>query len=106
MPHRRMRSMRCAYSRCSTPSTKPARVGTRSMSSGAIWSPRFAMSKPLYFGIVTDQIQLWPTLLARWQYFEALGFDSIWDSDHFFQPSWAAEPNFEAWTVLAALAAS
>jgi F420-dependent oxidoreductase-like protein len=55
---------------------------------------------------VTDQILPWPTLLEHWQYFEALGFDSIWDSDHFFQPSWSSEPNFEAWTVLAALAAS
>ncbi len=64
------------------------------------------IAKPLYFGIVTDQILPWPTLLEHWQYFEALGFDSIWDSDHFFQPSWSAEPNFEAWTVLAALAAS
>jgi F420-dependent oxidoreductase-like protein len=62
-------------------------------------------TEPLRFGIVTDQIQPWPTLLERWQYFEALGFDSIWDSDHFFQPSWSAEPNLEAWTVLAALAA-
>jgi len=62
--------------------------------------------EPLYFGIVTDQIRTWPTLLERWLLFEALGFDSIWDSDHFFQPSWSAEPNFEAWTVLAALAAS
>jgi F420-dependent oxidoreductase-like protein len=61
-------------------------------------------SEPLRFGVVTDQIQPWPTLLEHWQYFEALGFDSIWDSDHFIQSSWAAEPNFEAWTVLAALA--
>src|SRR5205085_10150508 len=51
------------------------------------------------------QIRPWSTLLERWLYFEALGFDSIWDSDHFFQPSWSAEPNFESWTVLAALAA-
>jgi F420-dependent oxidoreductase-like protein len=62
--------------------------------------------QPLRFGIVTDQIQPWPTLLERWQYFEALGFDSIWDSDHFIQSSWSAEPNFESWTVLAALATS
>jgi F420-dependent oxidoreductase-like protein len=62
-------------------------------------------SSSLYVGVVTDQILPWPTLVQRWQYFEALGFDSVWDSDHFFQPSWSAEPNFEAWTVLAGLAA-
>jgi F420-dependent oxidoreductase-like protein len=69
--------------------------------------PRCTLSnttEPIRFGIVTDQIQPWTTLLERWQYFEALGFDSIWDSDHFIQSSWSAEPNFEAWTVLAALA--
>jgi len=57
------------------------------------------------FGIVTDQILPWPTLVERWQYFEALGFDSVWDSDHFIQSSWSEYPNFEAWTVLAGLAA-
>ena len=57
------------------------------------------------FGIVTDQILPWSTLVERWQYFEALGFDSVWDSDHFIQSSWSEYPNFEAWTVLAGLAA-
>jgi F420-dependent oxidoreductase-like protein len=57
------------------------------------------------FGVVTDQILPWPTLVQRWQLFEALGFDSVWDSDHFVQSSWSEYPNFEAWTVLAGLAA-
>jgi F420-dependent oxidoreductase-like protein len=57
------------------------------------------------FGVVTDQILPWPTLVERWQYFEALGFDSVWNSDHFIQSSWSEYPNFEAWTVLAGLAA-
>jgi F420-dependent oxidoreductase-like protein len=57
------------------------------------------------FGVVTDQILPWPTLVQRWQYFEELGFDSVWDSDHFIQSSWSEYPNFEAWTVLAGLAA-
>ena len=57
------------------------------------------------FGVVTDQILPWPTLVQRWQYFEALGFDSVWNSDHFIQSSWSEYPNFEAWTVLAGLAA-
>ena len=54
---------------------------------------------------MTDQILPWPTLVERWQHFEALGFDSVWDSDHFIQSSWSEYPNFEAWTVLAGLAA-
>ena len=57
------------------------------------------------FGIVTDQNQPWSELLARWQLFERLGFDSIWDCDHFVQPSRPTGPYFEAWTLLAALAA-
>jgi F420-dependent oxidoreductase-like protein len=57
------------------------------------------------FGVVTDQILPWPTLVERWQLFEALGFDSVWDSDHFIQSSWSDYPNFEAWTALAGLAA-
>jgi F420-dependent oxidoreductase-like protein len=57
------------------------------------------------FGIVTDQNQPWPTLVERWRLFETLGFDSAWDCDHFIQPSRPTGPYFEAWTLLAALAA-
>jgi F420-dependent oxidoreductase-like protein len=59
----------------------------------------------LRFGIVTDQNLPWPTLVERWQHFEALGFDSAWDCDHFVQPSRPTGPYFEAWTLLAGLAA-
>src|SRR5919201_1785763 len=57
------------------------------------------------FGIVTDQNQPWPTLVERWQLFERLGFDSLWDCDHFVQPSRPNGPYLEAWTLLAGLAA-
>ncbi|HLZ27433.1 MAG TPA: TIGR03560 family F420-dependent LLM class oxidoreductase [Chloroflexota bacterium] len=57
------------------------------------------------FGIVTDQNLPWSTLVERWRLFEALGFDSAWDCDHFIQPSRPTGPYFEAWTLLAALAA-
>jgi F420-dependent oxidoreductase-like protein len=57
------------------------------------------------FGIVTDQNLPWPELVERWQLFEALGFDSAWDCDHFVQPSRPGGPYFEAWTLLAGLAA-
>jgi alkanesulfonate monooxygenase SsuD/methylene tetrahydromethanopterin reductase-like flavin-dependent oxidoreductase (luciferase family) len=57
------------------------------------------------FGIVTDQNQAWTTLVERWQLFDALGFDSAWDCDHLVQPSRPSGPYFEAWTLLAGLAA-
>lgn len=57
------------------------------------------------FGIVTDQNLPWPALVERWRTFETLGFDSAWDCDHFIQPSRPTGPYFEAWTLLAALAA-
>jgi F420-dependent oxidoreductase-like protein len=57
------------------------------------------------FGIVTDQNMSWSETVGRWQLFERLGFDSIWDCDHFVQPSRPAGPYFEAWTLLAGLAA-
>jgi F420-dependent oxidoreductase-like protein len=59
----------------------------------------------LRFGIVTDQNLPWQTLVERWQLFEQLGFDSAWDCDHFVQPSRPSGPYFEAWTLLAGLAA-
>jgi alkanesulfonate monooxygenase SsuD/methylene tetrahydromethanopterin reductase-like flavin-dependent oxidoreductase (luciferase family) len=59
----------------------------------------------LRFGIVTDQNLPWQTTVERWQLFDALGFDSVWDCDHFIQPSRTTGPYFEAWTLLAALAA-
>src|SRR2546430_7414439 len=63
------------------------------------------MTDRLRFGIVTDQNLSWPDLVQRWQLFETLGFDSAWDCDHFIQPSRPTGPYFEAWTLLAALAA-
>jgi alkanesulfonate monooxygenase SsuD/methylene tetrahydromethanopterin reductase-like flavin-dependent oxidoreductase (luciferase family) len=59
----------------------------------------------LRFGIVIDQNLSWPDTVERWQLFERLGFDSIWDCDHLIQPSRPTGPYFEAWTLLAALAA-
>lgn len=58
----------------------------------------------LRFGLCTDQNLPWETLVERWRYFEELGFDSVWDCDHFQQPSRPQGPYFEGWTLLAALA--
>ncbi len=63
------------------------------------------MSRELRFGICTDQNLPFETLAERWRYFERLGFDSVWDCDHFNQPSRPDGPYFEGWTLLAALAA-
>ena len=57
------------------------------------------------FGIVTDQNQPWASLVERWRLFEQLGFDSVWDCDHYIQPSRPTGPYFEGWTLLAGLAA-
>ena len=41
------------------------------------------MGRGLRFGICTDQNMDWPTTVERWRLYEALGFDSVWDCDHF-----------------------
>ena len=63
------------------------------------------MKQKLLFGICTDQNMSWEKTVERWRYFESLGFDSLWDCDHYIQPSRPTGPYFEAWTLLAALAA-
>ena len=64
-----------------------------------------ATKQSMYFGLCTDQNLSFDTLVERWQYFEKLGFDSVWDCDHFNQTSQPGGPYFEGWTILAALAA-
>jgi alkanesulfonate monooxygenase SsuD/methylene tetrahydromethanopterin reductase-like flavin-dependent oxidoreductase (luciferase family) len=64
-----------------------------------------AAQTPLGFGLCTDQNLTWETTVERWLYFEKLGFDSLWDCDHYQQPSRPEGPYFEGWTLLAALAA-
>lgn len=59
----------------------------------------------LRFGICTDQTMPFDETVDRWRMFEELGFDSIWDGDHFNRPSDPAGPYFEGWTLLSALAA-
>jgi F420-dependent oxidoreductase-like protein len=64
-----------------------------------------AVGERVRFGICTDQNLPWPKLVERWRLFEELGFDSVWDCDHYVQPSQPHGPYYEAWTLLAALAA-
>ena len=64
------------------------------------------MSAPnLRFGICTDQYEPYPVLVEKWRRYEELGFDSVWDCDHFNRPSDPEGPYFEGWTLLSALAA-
>jgi alkanesulfonate monooxygenase SsuD/methylene tetrahydromethanopterin reductase-like flavin-dependent oxidoreductase (luciferase family) len=58
----------------------------------------------LTFGIQTPPFHDWPTMTADWQWFESLGWDSIWVPDHFVPTFRRDLPFFEAWTLLAALA--
>jgi F420-dependent oxidoreductase-like protein len=63
------------------------------------------MSRRFRFGICTDQNMTWEKSVERWQLFEQLGFESAWVCDHLVQPSRPQGPYFEAWTLLAGLAA-
>ncbi len=63
------------------------------------------MAQPLRIGLCTDQNMPWEKTVERWQRFEQLGFDSVWDCDHYVQPSHPTGPYYEGWTLLAGLAA-
>lgn len=56
-------------------------------------------------GVPVDQ--QWPTMLDVTRKAESLGYDSIWVYDHFHPvPRPTQEPVYEAWTLMAALAAA
>jgi alkanesulfonate monooxygenase SsuD/methylene tetrahydromethanopterin reductase-like flavin-dependent oxidoreductase (luciferase family) len=63
------------------------------------------MARRFRVGICTDQNMPWDKNVERWQLFERLGFESAWLCDHLVQPSRPTGPYFEAWTLLAGLAA-
>ena len=63
------------------------------------------MTRRFRFGICTDQNMTWDKTVERWQLFERLGFESAWLCDHLIQPSRPEGPYFEAWSLLAGLAA-
>jgi F420-dependent oxidoreductase-like protein len=66
------------------------------------------MQKPIRFGIqATGSNTTWSSMLETWKLIESLGYDTLWNYDHFFPIlSDPAGPCLEAWTSLAALAAS
>jgi len=63
------------------------------------------LARRFKFGICTDQNMTWTKTVERWQLFEQLGYESAWLCDHLIQPSRPEGPYFEAWSLLAGLAA-
>jgi len=58
-------------------------------------------------GVVSGMRRPFPELVERWKLAEELGFDTVWVTDHFItgnEPEKDAEPIYEAWTLIAALA--
>lgn len=56
------------------------------------------------FGMQTIQHWTWDQTRERWAWFDELGFDSLWLTDHFVRTAQPDSPYFEAWTLLSALA--
>jgi alkanesulfonate monooxygenase SsuD/methylene tetrahydromethanopterin reductase-like flavin-dependent oxidoreductase (luciferase family) len=62
------------------------------------------MAEKLCFGIFIPQILPIPQMIEQCQFVEALGYDSVWIGDQFYNPLRLNDPMWEAWTFLAALA--
>ena len=60
----------------------------------------------LSFGIWVPPLPPYARLHGRWPRFEAMGYESLWMIDHFTNPVTPVCPWLEAWTLLAAMAAS
>ncbi|MCC7366052.1 MAG: LLM class flavin-dependent oxidoreductase [Dehalococcoidia bacterium] len=64
------------------------------------------MTTPLRFGALLIPATDWATLLERCRRLEELGIECAWIDDHIVNPPRPGGPWAEAWTTLAALAAS
>ncbi len=63
------------------------------------------MTEQVRFGIYPALHNLpWPTMVERWKFVEAAGFDSAWVGDHLYNPFRPQEPFFDGWSLLAGLA--
>jgi alkanesulfonate monooxygenase SsuD/methylene tetrahydromethanopterin reductase-like flavin-dependent oxidoreductase (luciferase family) len=56
------------------------------------------------FGMQTIQTWTWNDTCERWKWFESLGFDSLWLTDHLTRTANPGDPYLEAWMLLSALA--
>ena len=64
-------------------------------------------TRPVRFGVTLPQIKRsWPEARAAAVEFDRLGFDSVWVCDHLYSVPMPTLPIFEAWSQLAAVAAS
>jgi alkanesulfonate monooxygenase SsuD/methylene tetrahydromethanopterin reductase-like flavin-dependent oxidoreductase (luciferase family) len=63
------------------------------------------MDKKNRFGIFIPQIVSIPRVIEQCRLVEALGYDNLWIGDQFYNPLRQNEPMWEAWTLLAAIAA-
>lgn len=62
------------------------------------------MLPALTYGIQTPPRLPWPEMAAMWGELDAMGFASLWLSDHLVRPYDPSDHSFEAWTLLSALA--
>ena len=62
-------------------------------------------TESLRFGSGTLQRVPWTELIERWTFLEAVGFDTLWLTDHFSNPYGPDDPWFEGWTALTGLIA-
>jgi alkanesulfonate monooxygenase SsuD/methylene tetrahydromethanopterin reductase-like flavin-dependent oxidoreductase (luciferase family) len=67
-------------------------------------APAHTEGKTREFGMQTIQTWTWTETCERWKWFESLGFESLWLTDHLTRTAVPGEPYFEAWTLLSALA--
>lgn len=56
------------------------------------------------FGMQTVQTFTWAETRDHWKWFESLGFESLWLTDHLTRTAGPGDSYFEAWTLLSALA--
>jgi hypothetical protein len=61
------------------------------------------MAEKLRFGIFILQLQPIPDIIKQCQTVEALGYDSLWIGDQFYNPLRSGDPMWEAWTLLSAI---
>jgi alkanesulfonate monooxygenase SsuD/methylene tetrahydromethanopterin reductase-like flavin-dependent oxidoreductase (luciferase family) len=61
----------------------------------------------VHFGVMAPQIRRsWEETRANVREFEAMGYDSVWVNDHLYGPQSPSIPIMEAWSLLAAIAAT
>jgi alkanesulfonate monooxygenase SsuD/methylene tetrahydromethanopterin reductase-like flavin-dependent oxidoreductase (luciferase family) len=63
------------------------------------------VAEDLRFGICIPPVLPVPQMIDQCRFVESLGYDSVWMADQFYNPLRPGDPMWEAWTLLAAVAA-